>query len=191
MRHILPLDRQHTGQSRVIYRWIVGIDHWSRVSRHWIADINHGTQSPNTWLTILVVEVESLTIKLLSPVTGAKSLATTAITGFWSEVPNHQTASIGRWSDVSSHQTSDLVTKWGRGSQRVFGKYFTKFSKVKHFTTFYKGFYGQRKIFYEFDYILPRNTWNRKIFSKNILLQNKQSEIEILWTIFDSIDVEN
>ena len=39
----------------------------------------------------------------------------------------------------------------------VFGKCFTKFSKVKYFTTFYKEFYGQRKIFYKFDYILPAN----------------------------------
>ena len=42
-------------------------------------------------------------------------------------------------------------------SLRVFGKCFTKFSKVKYFTTFYKEFYGQRKIFYKFDYILPAN----------------------------------
>ena len=36
----------------------------------------------------------------------------------------------------------------------VFEKYFTKISKVKHFTTFYKWFYNQWKIFYKFDYIL-------------------------------------
>ena len=79
----------NTSRSRVIYHWIVGIDHWSRVSRHWIADASHGTQSPNIGLMTLVVEVESLTIKPLSPVTGEKSSATTAIIDFWSEVPNH------------------------------------------------------------------------------------------------------
>ena len=39
----------------------------------------------------------------------------------------------------------------------IFGKYFTKLFKVKHFIAFYREFYGQRKIFYKFNYIFPTN----------------------------------
>lgn len=36
-------------------------------------------------------------------------------------------------------------------------KCFTKFSKAKHFTIYHRGFYGQWKILYKFDYILFTN----------------------------------
>ena len=49
---------------------------------------------------------------------------------------------------------------------------------VKSFTIFfYKGFYGQWKIFYKFDHILHANKHRKlgKHFLENILLQNKRS----------------
>ena len=46
---------------------------------------------------------------------------------------------------------------------------------LSRFTTFYKGFYDQLKIFYKFDHILHANKHlnKEKYFSKNILFQNK------------------
>ena len=48
----------------------------------------------------------------------------------------------------------------------AFGEYFTKFSKVKYFTSFYKRFYGQHKIFYKFNYFFTyKQTYeNEKTF---------------------------
>ena len=60
----------------------------------------------------------------------------------------------------------------------IFGKYFTKFSKVKHFTTFYKTFYGHWKLFYKFDYIFPTNKYlkiEKTVFEKYFTL--KQIEL--------------
>ena len=84
---------------------------------------------------------------------GAKSLATRPLAPITKQ--SHRTSD---WrhrcqGKVSSHWTSDLTTKWVRGSLCVFWKCLTKFSKVKHFSTFYKWFYGQQKIFYMLDYI--------------------------------------
>ena len=76
-----------------------------------------------------------------------------------------------------AHQIGYLATKWSEGKPLcIFVKYFTKILKVKYFTTFYKGFFGQQKIFYLFDYILHANKYVKigKHFKIYILFQNKE-----------------
>ena len=70
----------------------------------------------------------------------------------------------------SSHQTGDLATGWGKRNYCVFVQCFTKILKVKRFTTFYKGFYNQWKIFYKFNHILPANKYLEKNFFEEKLL---------------------
>lgn len=119
----------------------------------------------------MVAGTTSLAIELLVPIAEAKSLniglaALVMKQSHWPLDRRHRllewslwTFNRQRWSTnkVNGHQIDNLVTKWGRGTLCVFGKCFTKFSKVKYFTTFYKGFYDQSKIFYKFDYILLAN----------------------------------
>ena len=68
----------------------------------------------------------------------------------------------------------------------VFVKCFTKFLKVEHFTTFYKRFNGQKKIFYKFDHILYTNKYLKmiKYCTEDSLLQNKRSVLEVLFDFF-------
>ena len=59
----------------------------------------------------------------------------------------------------------------------IFVKYFTLPFLVKYFTSFYPQSFSQRKIFYNFDYILHaiKHLKMGKYFTKNILHRNKQS----------------
>ena len=130
------------------------------------------------WTMTLVIEPSALVTEKVSSVIGFSSLVVGTMTLVinlgtycWSGGSNHKTPGFG----CLAHQIDGLATRWGEGkSLCVFAECFTTILKVK---IFYRGFYGQQKMFYKF---LPHFTCkqileNGKKISKFFLLQNKQS----------------
>ena len=137
------------------------------------------------WTMTLVIEPSALVTEKVSSVIGFSSLVVGTMTLVinlgtycWSGGSNHKTPGFGCLAhqiDGLAHQIDGLATRWGEGkSLCVFAECFTTILKVK---IFYRGFYGQQKMFYKF---LPHFTCkqileNGKKISKFFLLQNKQS----------------
>ena len=114
----------------------------------------------------------------------AKMVAPATSAGVVSLVPEQRLRLLDCWSHIGPLTPAAQPTRpetqpldGVRGSHVCFCKMFYQNFKVKFFTNFYKGFYGQRKIFYKFDEILHLNKHlkMRKYFLENNLLQNKWS----------------
>lgn len=79
-----------------------------------------------------------------------------------------------------AHETSNLTTKWRKESPYIFIKYFNKFLKVKHFTTFTNDFTVNSKYFHIWpNFITKQRRWNAEnIFFKIFYSKTNEASYE-------------